>query len=123
MNISLIIFPFSVFAIPFSDYKNIVPDNSGSPYFLQSIKISGHVTDESGESLAGVSIKEKGTGNGTTTNAEGDFELNVSSEKSILEISFIGFANMEMEVGAMTTFRIILQRNTDALDSVVVIGY
>lgn len=116
-------FPFFGFASPWPDYKKTISDNSGGGYYIQSVRITGHVTDQNGQPLNGVSINEKETSNGTVTDSEGNFELNVSSEKSLLEVSFIGFVSREIEVGSATTFDIILQRNIDALDSVVVIGY
>ncbi|MEO6707099.1 MAG: TonB-dependent receptor plug domain-containing protein, partial [Ginsengibacter sp.] len=118
------IFPFSGFASPWPGSKKPISANSEHGcYITQSIKISGKVTDETGQPLEGVSINEKAAGNGTMTDAQGNFELNVASEKSLLEISFIGFTTRKVAVGKLTTFHIVLQKNVNALDSVVVIGY
>ncbi len=89
----------------------------------QSIIISGKVTAENGQALQGVTINEKGTANSTVTNAEGNFQLNVASEHSILEISFVGFVSKDIEVGTQTVINLVLERNISSLDSVVVIGY
>ena len=59
---------------------------------LQAQKISGKVMNkETGEPLVAVNILEKGTTNGTTTNAEGQFELNLIQQEAILIFSYIGF--------------------------------
>jgi TonB-linked SusC/RagA family outer membrane protein len=90
---------------------------------FEVLNISGKVFDEKGQPLHGVTINEKGTENSTVTDAQGSFQLNVASDHSILEISFVGFVSKEAEVGTQTVFNIILQREIGSLDSVVVIGY
>lgn len=118
------IFPLSGLASPWPGCPKPVFTNSKHGYNItQSIRISGKVTDEAGQPLAGVSINEKAAGNGTMTDAQGNFELDVASERSLLEISFIGFASREVAVGSLTTLHIVLQKNASSLDSVVVIGY
>lgn len=110
-----IIFPYSSFA---SLKPGII--KSGT---IQSIIVSGKITADNGQPLQGVTIYEKGTGNSTVTNAEGNFQLNAASQHSVLEISFVGYASKEVEVGNQTVINIVLQRNISSLDSVVVIGY
>jgi len=90
---------------------------------IHSIIISGKVTADNSQPLAGVTVHEKGTGNSTVTDEEGNFQLNVASEQAVLQISFVGFATKEVEVGNQTVVNIVLQRNISSLDSVVVIGY
>jgi len=115
-----LIFPLSGFSFPEPEFRN--PDFSASPFGV-SINISGKVTDENGIPLQGVTINEKGTGNTTMTDINGNFELPVGSPRSVLEISFVGFASTEIEVGSQTEFNIVLKRSISAMDSVVVIGY
>ena len=85
--------------------------------------VSGEITDESGLPLPGVSLIEKGTTNGTTTDVEGRYTMNVSGENSILVISFIGFRTQEVTVGNRNTIDISLSADVTALDEVVVTGY
>ena len=62
------------------------------------IVVSGTVTDESNSALPGVNVLEKGTLNGTATDATGHFTINVENEQSILIFSFIGYENTEVPV-------------------------
>lgn len=90
---------------------------------MPDIMVSGRVADEKGQSLPGVNVVEKGTMNGTTTDVDGRFSLNVRDEKSILVFSFIGYTAQEITVGGQTEFLINLQPAIQELDEVVVIGY
>ena len=64
---------------------------TGSVLFAQT-KISGKVNDENG-SLPGANVVVRGTSNGTTTDFDGNFSLEVNNGKGVLEISFVGLAN------------------------------
>lgn len=88
-----------------------------------AIAISGSVTDESGQSLPGVNVVEKGTTNGTTTDVSGQFSLNVQDETSVLVFSFIGYQTLELPVGSQREFSINLTPDITSLDEVVVVGY
>ncbi|WP_425389605.1 SusC/RagA family TonB-linked outer membrane protein [Ekhidna sp.] len=83
--------------------------------------ISGKVTDESGEPLLGVNVVIKGTTNGTTTDLEGNYRLQVE-EGATLVFSFVGFETQEITVGASSTIDVALGGATE-LDEVVVVGY
>ena len=85
-------------------------------------QISGRITDSSGEPLIGVNISEKGTSNGTITDFDGKFTLNVSPN-SVLVVSYIGYKQQEIKVNNQTSFNITLHEDTETLDEVVVIGY
>jgi TonB-dependent starch-binding outer membrane protein SusC len=89
--------------------------------FGQSHAITGTVSD-GGTPLPGVSVVEKGTSNGTVTDAEGKFSLSVSPDAT-LSISFIGMKSIELPVGTQTTFTITMESDLRELDEVVVIGY
>ncbi|MDR0430591.1 MAG: TonB-dependent receptor, partial [Tannerellaceae bacterium] len=88
----------------------------------------GTVTDESGEPVIGANIKEKGTTNGTVTDADGNFSLDVP-ENAVLQISYIGYITQEISVlpsltgGGGKPLIIRLIEDTQALDEVVVVGY
>ncbi|MEG2402803.1 MAG: TonB-dependent receptor [Muribaculaceae bacterium] len=94
------------------------------PSFAQNIPISGHVVDEKGEPIIGSSIFVKGTKIGTATDFDGNFNLSVPAQNSILEISYIGFNKLEISANSpLLKSGIVLKENTQALDEVLVIGY
>ncbi|MBW9279377.1 TonB-dependent receptor [Bacteroides fragilis] len=97
---------------------------SGSAYEvteqLQSQAISGVVTDTNGEPVIGASVSEKGTTNGTITDINGKFSLNVKPG-AILKVTFVGYK--PHEVKATRTMKIILKEDSELLDEVVVVGY
>jgi TonB-linked SusC/RagA family outer membrane protein len=86
--------------------------------------ISGKVTDEADQPLPGVNILVKGTTNGTTSDSNGDFTLNVDGEGSVLIFSFIGYTSQEVPVSAnQTTINVKLAQDVQSLAEVVVVGY
>lgn len=85
--------------------------------------ISGVVKDESGLSIPGVNIIEKGTKNSTSSDFDGKFTLRVASSKSELVFSFIGFETLTQSVGQKTSLNVVLKNAASKLDEVVVIGY
>ena len=89
----------------------------------QQITITGTVTDSNGESLPGVSVMVKGTSQGTITDVNGNFTINVTGDKPVLQISYIGYLTQEIEVGNRTSFEITLLESTLEMDEVIVIGY
>jgi len=88
-----------------------------------SLKVTGSVSDESGGSLPGVSIYVKGSSTGTITDIDGKFSVNVSGEKSILVVSYLGYRSQEIEIGKQRIVKIHLEEDSKSLDEVVVIGY
>ena len=72
------------------------------------LTVSGKITEEDGSPLPGVNIIEKGTTNGTTSDAQGAYSLNVLNENSVLVFSFIGFISQEIAIGSQTTLNITL---------------
>ncbi|UJH67053.1 TonB-dependent receptor [Allomuricauda sp. SCSIO 65647] len=89
----------------------------------QQAEISGKVTDKDGVPLPGASIVEKGTSNGTQTDFDGNFSLELVGEDPVLVISYIGFAAKEVQVNGQNTINVTLLADTANLDEVVVIGY
>lgn len=85
--------------------------------------ISGSVTDESGVPLPGATVLEKGTTNGTTTDFDGNFILEVSDENATLEISFLGYATKDISLNGALVVNVQLQEDAAQLDDVVVVGY
>ncbi len=86
--------------------------------------MSGRVTSsEDGAAVPGANVLEKGTSNGTTTDTDGNFKINVSSGEAILSFSFIGFVSQEVTVGNQTTINVGLQGDITTLSEVVITGY
>ena len=85
-------------------------------------RISGTVTDPNGEPIIGANIVEKGTTNGTVTNFEGTYNLDVSNN-AIVTISYIGYISKEVVVANQTTINVLLAEDTQALEEVIVVGY
>ena len=85
----------------------------------QSITVSGQVM-AGGNPLPGVSIIEKGTTAGTTTDADGNFKLTVSSQSSVLVFSFIGYKTIERAVGNQSVLIIDMEEDVTALNEVVI---
>jgi TonB-linked SusC/RagA family outer membrane protein len=75
----------------------------------QSFRIKGTITDQiTGEKIIGVSVKEKGATNGTTTDVEGKFSFTVTSPNATLIISYIGYSTKEVQINNQTTLSINL---------------
>lgn len=92
--------------------------------FAQTHKISGRILDgESGTGLPGVTIVEKNTTNGTTTDLDGKFNLTVSSSDATVVVSFIGYTKQEIKVNKQSTINVRLQPETTDLSEIVVVGY
>lgn len=86
-------------------------------------KITGKVTDDQGEALIGASILVKGTARGTITNIEGDFNLDVPSGATVLQISYTGFKAQEITLGNESTLNIVMETDAIGLDETVVVAY
>ncbi len=96
----------------------------GAPIAGATDTLTGVVKNAKGEPLKGVSVNVKGTTNGTTTNDNGVFALNVPNENATLIFSIVGHATHEQTVGKTRTFNIELKEGSgNPLDEVVVIGY
>lgn len=92
--------------------------------YAQGKSVSGKVTDSTtGDALPGVSILVKGTNQGSVTDAEGNFNLAVPGNESVLVFSFIGYSVKEVPVGNQTTLAVAMAPDAKALSEVVVTGY
>ncbi|MCK0133867.1 MULTISPECIES: TonB-dependent receptor [Arenibacter] len=85
--------------------------------------ITGTVSDEQNVPLPGATVLEKGTKNGTTTDFDGNFTIQVSDESAILAVSFLGYATSEIPLNGQSNVSISLQEDSSLLDEVVVVGY
>jgi len=85
--------------------------------------VSGIVTDINGQPLIGVNILVKGSSQGTTTDLDGRFTLEVEDENDVLVISYIGYQSKEVPLEGRSEVEIVLEEDVSELDEVVVIGY
>ena len=85
--------------------------------------INGKVTDEAGSGLPGVSVVVKGTQRGTSTNGEGDFQIDIPDDNAVLVFSFVGYKTQELNVGGQSKLSVKLLPDENALEEVVVVGY
>ncbi|QCX36896.1 TonB-dependent receptor [Aureibaculum algae] len=89
---------------------------------LQAQKtVIGTVLDETGTPLPGASVIVKGTSNGTSTDFDGKFTLNVNENATTLQISFIGYVTKEVAISE--NISVTLMPDASVLDEVVVVGY
>ncbi len=98
-----------------ADISNTVQQQQGK-------QITGTILDAYGESIIGANIIEVGTTNGTVTDIDGNFTLQVANNASI-QITYIGYIDQTINTSGQTSFNITLQEDTKALDELIVIGY
>ena len=96
-------------------------ENSVQAVQQSTKKITGTVSDSQGP-VIGASIVEKGTTNGTVTDLDGNFTLNVKSGATLV-ISYIGYTTQEIATGSQSNFNVTLEEDNAQLDEVVVVGY
>ena len=87
----------------------------------QSKTVTGTVSDAGGP-VIGATIMEKGTSNGTVTDLDGNFSLNVQPGATLV-ISYVGYKTQEIAVGSQSVINIDLTEDADVLEEVVVVGY
>ena len=121
---------FSPHGITYEQYDHTIvlkkqPATDGNrPTQVQEVTVSGQVTDLSNEEeLPGVNILEKGTGNGTITDVDGNYRLTVADSSSVLVFSSVGYTTEEVTVGEQTTINMELAPNIQSLQEIVVVGY
>ncbi len=89
----------------------------------QSFKISGRVTDSSGNALPGVTVVIQGTSKGTITNAEGSYSLGNVPGSATLVFSFVGMKQQEITVAGKSTINVTMAEETIGIEEVVAVGY
>jgi TonB-linked SusC/RagA family outer membrane protein len=90
---------------------------------IPSIAVSGTVLETNGQPMPGVNVIERGTTNGTVTDSDGKFSLNVTDENSVLVFSFIGYVSQEIPVNGRTVLNISMETDIATLGEVVIVGY
>lgn len=93
-----------------------------SAFAQQSLTLTGHVTEETGMPLEGISVRIQGTEDATSTNAEGVFTIQYRAP-AVLVVSGLGFVAQEFRLNQQTTLHVQLAYSEEALDEVVVVGY
>ena len=94
-----------------------------NPAYAQGgFAVKGVIVDKTGFPLPGANVMEKGTSNGTITDLDGNFSLNVSKKGVTLTVSFMGYTPKDVVVKDKT-MNITLEENSKLLDEVVVVGY
>ncbi|NLR90381.1 SusC/RagA family TonB-linked outer membrane protein [Flammeovirga agarivorans] len=89
----------------------------------QQRTIKGTVVDETGSPLPGVAVVIQGTTQGTTTDFDGKFAIDLNETAKFLEFSYIGYQKKVAEIGTTTNFDIALDVDAEQLEEVLVIGY
>lgn len=84
--------------------------------------ITGRIYDSNNEPIIGANIVEKGTSNGTVTDNNGDYTLNVGTD-ALLRVTYIGYLEQEVSTRNRTTINVVLIEDTKTLDELVVVGY
>lgn len=93
------------------------------PQVMEQFQVRGTVFDDEGFPLPGASIVEKGTNNGTTSDFDGNFTIQLSDANGSVVVSYMGYSSAEIAVGGRESLEIILQPDAAGLDEVVVVGY
>lgn len=126
IKLALAIPLFFIFAM-LSTFNSFASDNileaqNSFDVQQQRKQVKGTVVDVNGEPIIGANIIEKGTTNGTVTDINGNFSLEIASD-GILQISYVGYLTQEIDTEGQTTINVTLLEDTHALDELIVIGY
>ena len=89
----------------------------------QKVVVTGTIVDARTNPMAGVNVLEKGTTNGVMAGIDGKYSITVSSQKSVLVFSFVGYEVQEVTVGTQVIVNVTLQESITGLNEVVVTGY
>lgn len=137
VKMTALLLPFSLTQVMASDVQTVptgvsanrtmlgqVPEQTpSSPVPQQATRqITGSILDETGEPIIGANVVQKGTTNGTMTDLDGAFSLNVPNNATLV-ISFIGYNSMEVNVAGKSKITVTLKEDTQKLEEVVVVGY
>ena len=90
--------------------------------YAQNITVSGTVFDETGETMIGASVTQKGTRNAVSTDIDGKYTISVPSN-STLTFSYVGYKSKSVQVDGRSTIDVTLESSTTMLNEVVAIGY
>ena len=85
--------------------------------------ISGSITDKDGNPLPGATIVEVGTDNGTSSDFDGNYEINLPDGEQTLVFSYLGFKTQEVEINGRSKINVVLEIDSEGLDEIVITGY
>ena len=108
--------------VTFSNGHIIIKKQASNTTNQQSKRVKGIIVDATGMPVIGANVMVKGTTNGTITDMDGRFSLDVPND-AVLEVSYIGYSSQIIKVGGQNSLNITLKEDTQALDEVVVVGY
>ena len=91
--------------------------------FAQGFTVTGTLTDETGAALPGVTVVVKGTAQGTTTNADGRYSINVPDDDAVLVFAFLGYTTQEILVGNQRIIDVEMHEGASNIEELVVVGY
>lgn len=106
----------------FSHHHTILAPSSEYSLTELETTVSGTITDKDGIPMIGVSIQEKGTGNGTISDESGKYELTVGDDATLI-FSYISYTTQEIPINGRTTIDVTMAESSSVLDEVVVVGY
>ncbi len=105
-------------------HKALEKDPVAVEVVIEDISITGKVTSsEDGEGLPGVNVIIKDTSQGTVTDVNGEYKINVPSPETVLVFSSVGYQTEEITVGNKTAIDVTLVPDITALQEIVVVGY
>lgn len=120
--ISILLIPQALFGEIPSDLYAIRVEDTSIMQQNEGKRITGRVTEANGDPLIGVSVIEEGTTNGSITDIDGIFVLNVK-ERSKVVFSFVGFKSQTLVVGSTNIYDVTLMEDVSELEELVVTGY
>ncbi len=120
-DVSFMIDDRQVFLYKKDDLKSLNPLVAASKAEQQQGKaISGSVKDQKGEAIPGVTIIVKGTTTGVITDGQGNFNIRIPNNQSVLQFSFVGYTTQDVKVGTQNAINIVMAESTVNLDEMVV---
>ncbi|MBL4888219.1 MAG: SusC/RagA family TonB-linked outer membrane protein, partial [Flavobacteriaceae bacterium] len=90
--------------------------------FIYAQSVTGVVSDANGP-LPGVNVIVKGTSNGTQTDFDGNYSLNVVTSDAVLVFTYVGFKTQEISIAGRSNIDVMLQEDAALLDEIVIVGY
>ncbi|HET8854852.1 MAG TPA: SusC/RagA family TonB-linked outer membrane protein, partial [Salinimicrobium sp.] len=89
----------------------------------QQVVVTGTVTDSNNMPLPGVTVLEMGTTNGTQTDFDGNYSLELESADAVLQFSYVGMATLQRDVEDDLTINVVMEQSAESLEEVVLVGY
>jgi TonB-linked SusC/RagA family outer membrane protein len=89
----------------------------------QDVRITGKVSDTSGETLPGVSVSVRGTAVGTATDMNGEFALTLPSDTCVLQLSYVGYETELVKIGAQRIIAVVMREKAQSLEEVTIVAF